>query len=216
MPRAVVAVDRRHSGLVRESSTKAFSGLPLSRARLLARFRAHEPLLAIAGAARTHTLEPSRGTLHGTHLRSPQTHHVRALGPHGEAVPAHRQGDRDRGQERGVEPRGQPGAAPRGPERARRQHAEGQGRGGDRAGVRPRRHPLRGDQLRGLRAARRRHPGDHRDRQPDPHRGGPAQRVQQAQRQPGQQRQRRRSCSSTWAPSGSTPRASTRSRSSST
>ena len=56
----------------------------------------------------------------------------------------------------GTDPDFEPDAAPRDPERARRQHAEGQGRGRDQARLRPGRGELPGGDLRGLRAARRR------------------------------------------------------------
>ena len=127
----------------------------------------------------------------GTHLRSQKTHDVRALEPDGEAVRAHRQGHHDRGQDRGPGPGRQSRAAARHPERARRQHAEGQGRGGDQARLGARRGELRGDPLRGLRTARRRDAGRDRDRQPDAHRRERAQPLQQARRQPGDDRQRR-------------------------
>ena len=65
------------------------------------------------------------------------------------------QGHRDRGEGGRPEPRHQPGAAPRAAERARREHAEGQGRGRDQARERPGPEGLRGRALRGLRAARR-------------------------------------------------------------
>ena len=91
----------------------------------------------------------------------------------------------------GPDPAVEPGAAARHPERARRQHAEGQDRGGDQARLGPRRGELRGDPLRGLCAARRRDPGRDRDRQPDPHGRERAQPLQQARRQPRDHRQRR-------------------------
>ena len=53
-------------------------------------------------------------------------------------------------------PEQQPGAAPRDPERARDQHAEGQGRGRDQARLRPGRDRFPAGPLRGLCAARRR------------------------------------------------------------
>jgi YebC/PmpR family DNA-binding regulatory protein len=61
---------------------------------------------------------------HGTHLRSSKTHDVCALGPHGQAVLAHFQGNHRSRQGRRGGPAQQPRAAPRRPKRAADQHAE--------------------------------------------------------------------------------------------
>ena len=105
----------------------------------------------------------------------------------------------------GPDPGSQPGAAARDPERARGQHAEGQGRGGDQARQRPRRRELRGGALRGLRAARRRGARRDRDRQPDAHGRRRAQHLHQARRQPRHHRQRRLPVQARWACSGCDP-----------
>ena len=87
--------------------------------------------------------------------------------------------------------RRQPAAAPRDPERPRGQHAEGQGRAAIKRASGQERGRLRGVPLRGLRAARRRHPRRDRDRQPDAHRRQHPHALQQGRRQPRQHRQRR-------------------------
>ena len=77
---------------------------------------------------------------------------------------------RSRSRTGGPDPGSNPALRRVDPERARGQHAERQGRGRDQARLRARRGRLRGDHLRGLRAARRRGARRVRDRQPDAHR----------------------------------------------
>ena len=90
----------------------------------------------------------------------------------------------------GPGPEQQPDAAPRDPERARDQHAEGQGRGRDQARLRPGRRGFPAGALRRLCAARRRGARRDRDRQPDAHRRERAQHPVEARRQPREQWQR--------------------------
>ncbi len=106
----------------------------------------------------------------------------------------------------GPNPEAQPGAAPRDPERARGQHAEGQGRVGDQEGLRPGRRRLRGD--RSTRATRRTasrcwsRPRPTTRRAPS---SEPAHALQQGRRQPRATPAASPSCSSAWASSASTP-----------
>ena len=100
--------------------------------------------------------------------------------------------------------------APRHAERARRQHAEGQGRGGDPPRFGQGSGELHRDPVRRLRAARRRGAGRNRDGQPDAHRRQRAQHFLEARRQSRHGEQRQLPCSRRWACSGSTRKASTR------
>ena len=138
------------------------------------------PLSSFAGArgrprmlscAAESNARPRTRVAHGTHLRDTQGHDVRALGQDVQAVRAHRQGDHHRGQGGGLGPARQPVAAPRHPERARDQHAEGQDRDGDQARLGQRRRELYRDHLRGVRAARRRRDRGDGDQQSGAHRG---------------------------------------------
>ena len=151
---------------------------------------------------------PSEG-LHGSHLREAQDHDVRAVGPAGEAVRPDREGDRDRGQEGQRRPRQQSPAAARDAERARREHAEGQGRGRDPTRLRPGRRRLPGDPLRGVRPARRSRSSSRRRPTTRPAPSPTSGRTSRPTTATSATWGASRTTSSAWASSGSRPRGST-------